>query len=174
MDFIEAFPKMGEKLVVLTIVYRFSMYAHFIPLGHPYSAALVARVFFDGIVGLHGFPCSIISDRDTVFTSTFWRELFHLAGIKLNMSLAFHSQSDGQSEVVNRVITMYLWCLASDRSTLLAAVATLDGILLQHFVPDYHLVFAVPGGVWSRPAGTHLVPARCGEGGGSGQTTSRG
>lgn len=115
MDFIEAFPKVGGKSVVLTIVDRFSKYAHFITLGHPYSATTVAKAFFEGIVRLHGFPCSIVSDRDTVFTSNFWSELFKLAGVKLNMSSAFHPQSDGQSEVVNRIITMYLRCLAGDR-----------------------------------------------------------
>ena len=115
MDFIEAFPEVGGKSVVLTVVDRFSKYAHFIPLGHPYSAASVAPAFFDGIVRLHGFPCSIVSDCDTVFTSAFWRELFRLAGVKLNMSSAFHPQSDGQSEVVNRIITMYLRCLVGDR-----------------------------------------------------------
>ena len=56
-----------------------------------------------------------MSDRDTVFTSSFWSELFKLAGVNLHMSSAFHPQSDGQSEVVNRVITMYLRCLAGDR-----------------------------------------------------------
>lgn len=74
MDFTEAFPKVGGKSVILTVVDRFSMYAHFIPLGHPYSAASVALAFFDNIVRLHGFPYSIVSDRDTVFTSTFWQE----------------------------------------------------------------------------------------------------
>lgn len=115
MDFIEAFPKVGGKSVLLTVVDRFSKYAHFIPLGHPYTAAAVARAFFDTIVRLHGIPSSIVSDRDTVFTSAFWRELFRLAGVTLNMSSAFHPQSDGQSEIVNRVITMYLRCLDGDR-----------------------------------------------------------
>jgi hypothetical protein len=115
MDFVEGFSKVGGKSVILTVVDRFSKMAHFIPLGHPYTTASVAKAFFDGIVRLHGFPCSIVSDRDTVFTSAFWTELFRLAGVKLHMSSAFHPQSDGQSEVVNRIIIMYLRCLAGDR-----------------------------------------------------------
>jgi hypothetical protein len=90
MDFVEGFPKVGGKTVVLTVVDRFSKFAHFIPLGHPYTAVTVARAFFEGIVCLHGIPCSIVSDRDTVFTSAFWSELFHLAGVKLLLSSAFH------------------------------------------------------------------------------------
>jgi hypothetical protein len=115
MDFVEGFPKVGGKSVVLTVVDRFSKFAHFIPLGHPYTAASVAKAFFEGIVQLHGIPCSIVSDRDKVFTSLFWIELFCLAGVKLLLSSAFHPQTDGQSEVVNRIIVMYLRCLAGDR-----------------------------------------------------------
>jgi hypothetical protein len=102
IDFIEGLPKVADKSVILTVVDRFSKYAHFIPLGHPYTAASVARAFFDGIVRLHGFPTSIVSDRDPVFTGHVWRDLFSMAGIKLRMSTAFHPQTDGQSEVVTR------------------------------------------------------------------------
>lgn len=98
MDFVEGFSKVGGKSVVLTIVDRFSKMAHFMALSHPYSVQSVARAFFNNIVRLHGFPCSIVSDRDTVFTSHFWEELFKLAGVKLLRSLAFHPQTDGQSE----------------------------------------------------------------------------
>jgi hypothetical protein len=115
MEFIEGFSKVGGKSVVLTVVDRFSKFAHFIALSHPYSAASVGKTFFEGIVRLHGFPCSIVNDWDTVFTSPFWTGLFRLSGTKLHMSSAFHPQSDGQSEVANCVLTMYLRCLAGDR-----------------------------------------------------------
>lgn len=117
MDFIEAFLKVGDKSVVQTIVDRFSKYGHFIALGHLYSSPSVAKAFFEGVVRLHGFPCSIVSDRDTVFTSSFEMELFKLVGVKLHLSSAFHPQTDGQPKVVNRIITMYLRCSSGDRST---------------------------------------------------------
>ena len=115
MDFIEGFPRVHGKSVILTVVDRFSRYAHFVPLGHPYTATTVARSFFTEIVRLHSIPSSIVSDRDPVFTSTFRRELFSLAGVKLNFTSAFHPQSDDQSEATNKIITMYLRCLAGDR-----------------------------------------------------------
>ena len=55
MDFIEGLPKVGGKSVILTVVDRFSKYTHFIVLGHPYTAASVARAFFNGIVRLPVF-----------------------------------------------------------------------------------------------------------------------
>jgi hypothetical protein len=80
MDFVEGFPKSGGKSVILTVVDRFLKYSHFIALSHPYTAVSVARAFFDNIVQLHGMPCSIVSDQDPIFTSTFWTELFSLSG----------------------------------------------------------------------------------------------
>jgi len=97
MDFVEGLPKAGRKSVILTVVDRFSKYAHFIALSHPYTASSVARTFFDGIVRLHGFLASIVSDRDPVFTSHMWRDLFKMAGVQLRFSTAFHPQTDGQS-----------------------------------------------------------------------------
>ena len=115
MDFIEGLPKVGGKSVILTVVDRFSKYAHFIALSHPYTASSVARAFFDGIVRLHGFPTSIVSNRDPVFSSHMWRNLFRMAGVQLRFSTAFHPQTDGQSEVVNKVLAMYLRCATGDR-----------------------------------------------------------
>jgi hypothetical protein len=115
MDFVEALPKVHGKSVILMVVDRFSKYAHFIPLGHPYTASSVAQAFFQDIVRLHGFLESIVSDRDPVFTGHVWRDLFKLAGVQLKMSFAFHPQTDGQSEVVNKTIAVYLRCLTGDR-----------------------------------------------------------
>ena len=115
MDFIEGLPKVGDKCVILIVVDRFSKYAHFIPLAHPYTAETVAKAFFADIVRLHGVPASIVSDRDVVFTSGFWKALFVASGCRLHMSSAFHPQSDGQSEGINRIIAMYLGCLTGDR-----------------------------------------------------------
>lgn len=115
MDFVEALPKVNGKTVILTVVDMLSKAAHFIPLGHHYNAMSVARAFYVEVVRLHGIPSSIVSYRDPVFISEFWCELFRLAGVKLQMTSAFHPQSDGQSEATNKIITMYLRCLTGDR-----------------------------------------------------------
>jgi hypothetical protein len=115
MDFVEALPKVHDKSVILTVVDRFLKYAHFIALGHPYTASSVARAFFHDIVRLHGFPDSIVSDRDPVFTGHVWRDLFRLAGVQLRMSMVFHPQTDNQSKSVNKTIAMYLRYITGDR-----------------------------------------------------------
>jgi hypothetical protein len=95
IDFIEGLPTSGHVNCIMVIVDKFSKFSHFIPLHHPFLAQKVTQVFLDNIFRLHGLPTHIISDRDPIFTSQFWRELFHLAQVQLCMSTAYHPRSDG-------------------------------------------------------------------------------
>ena len=68
------------------------------------SAADVAFLFLNTVFKLHGAPQELVSDRDTRFTSAFWTEVCQLMQIKRSMSTAYHPQSDGQTERMNRVL----------------------------------------------------------------------
>lgn len=101
MDFIKGLPKSSNSDSILVAIDKFSKYAHFIPLKHPYIAAHIAQVYVDYVYKLHGLPLKIISDRDKVFTSKFWQMLFKLTDTELNMSSARHPETDGQIERLN-------------------------------------------------------------------------
>lgn len=96
------------------MVDRLSNYVHFMPLKHPFTVESVARVFFDHIFKLHSLPKMIISDRDSIFLSSFWQEIFRLQGVDLRMSTAYHPQTDGQMEIVNKCLKTYLCCMTHD------------------------------------------------------------
>jgi hypothetical protein len=64
---------------------------------------------------LHGMPQTIISYRDSTFTNKFWYEIFRLQGVFLAFSTAYHPQSDGQSEAVNKYLENYLRCMVGDK-----------------------------------------------------------
>jgi hypothetical protein len=76
MDFIEGLPTSGNANYIMVVVDKLSKFAHFVSFHHPYTAQKVAQAFQDNIFRLHGLPTHIISDRDPIFTSSFWRELF--------------------------------------------------------------------------------------------------
>ena len=115
MDFIEGLPPSNGKSTIFMVVDCLSKSTHFLALSHPYTAKMVAKKFVEGIVKLHGLPKSIISDRDPIFISHFWREFLKMLGTKLHMSSAYHSQTDSQSKVVNRCVEQYLCCFVSQQ-----------------------------------------------------------
>jgi len=97
LDFVEGLPRSGNSDTILVVVDKYSKFAHFILLCHPFTAFSVAKAFMDHVYKLHGMPTSLISDRDRVFTSNLWKELFGLSGVQLRMSSAYHPPTDGQT-----------------------------------------------------------------------------
>ena len=110
-DFIVKLPKTKNGFdSITTYVDRLSRRVHFIPSKDSDTAVDVANTFFSHLFKHHGLPDSIVSDRDPKFTSRFWKRLMELCGVKLKMSSSRHPQTDGSSEIMNRMVENYLRC----------------------------------------------------------------
>nr|GEW37509.1 putative reverse transcriptase domain, ribonuclease H-like domain, aspartic peptidase domain protein [Tanacetum cinerariifolium] len=99
MDFITKLPKTSsEQDTIWVIVDRLTKSAHFIPIKATDSMETLTRLYIKEIVSWHGVPISIISDRYSHFTSILWQSMQSALGTQLDMSTAYHPQTDGQSE----------------------------------------------------------------------------
>jgi transposase InsO family protein len=83
---------------------RLTKVAHFIPVKTMYSGAKLAELYMAWIVCLHSVPKKIVSDRGSQFTSRYWQKLPECLDTRFNFSLAYHPQTDGQTERTNQVL----------------------------------------------------------------------
>ncbi|GJR84172.1 reverse transcriptase domain-containing protein [Tanacetum coccineum] len=99
MDFVIKLPKSSSRHdTIWVVVDRLTKSAHFLPIREDYKTEKLAKIYTNEIVARHGVPVSIISDRDGRFTSHLWQALQEALGTRLDMSTAYHPQTDGQSE----------------------------------------------------------------------------
>ncbi|GJV96213.1 putative reverse transcriptase domain-containing protein [Tanacetum coccineum] len=99
MDFVTKLPKTSQGYdTIWVIVDRLTKSAIFTPMRETDPLDKLARLYLKEVVTRHGIPVSIICDRDPRFASNFWRSLQNALGTNLDMSTAYHPQTDGQSE----------------------------------------------------------------------------
>jgi hypothetical protein len=105
MDFIVGLPRTQARYdSIWVIVDRLTMVAHFILVKMTFSGAKLAELYMSRIMCLHGVPKKIVSDRGSQFTSKFWEKLHESMDTKLNLSSAYHPQTDGQTERTNQIL----------------------------------------------------------------------
>ena len=105
MDLVTDLPVTSEgNDSIFVVVDRLSKMVHLEAIRKTISAQGLAAVYASRVFRHHGVPQSIVSDRDTRFTSLFWRELAKRLGTELHMSTAYHPQTHGQTERVNGVL----------------------------------------------------------------------
>ena len=105
MDFIVGLPKTSKGFDSIWVnVDRPTKIAHFLPVKTRDPVVLYAKIYIARILSLHGVPKTIISDRGTQFVSKFWKELHKAMGTKLIHSSAYHPQTGGQIESVNKIL----------------------------------------------------------------------
>lgn len=115
MDFVTCLPQSRGFTTIMVVVDRLTKYAHFAPLPPHFNALRVANLFIETVLKHHGFPKTLVSDRDSVFLNDVWEDMLRLSGTKLHFTTAYHPQSDGQTKVRNRGLEQYLRAFVADK-----------------------------------------------------------
>ena len=115
MDFVVGMPRTQRHHdAIWVIVDRLTKSAHFLPVKTTFSAEQLAELYIREIVRLHEVPLSIVFDRDARFTSRFWHGFQSTMGTDLDLSTAFHPQTNGQSEKTIQTLEDMLRACALD------------------------------------------------------------
>ncbi len=109
MDLITQLPvsRSGNDAIVVWVD-KLTKLRHYVACKTAISAPDLARLFMQTVVRMHGVPRVLISDRDPRFTAHFWKAFWASMGTTLNMSTAYHPQTDGQTENANRTLETML------------------------------------------------------------------
>jgi hypothetical protein len=115
IDFVMPLPRTRKgHNGLMTMVDKYSKMLHVAPCTDNITAQGTAAIFFEQVVRHHGLPASIVSDRDTRFTSDFWQSLWARFGTRLQMSSSYHPQSNGQTESMNKTMKTMIKCYVND------------------------------------------------------------
>lgn len=106
IDFVEGLPVVQAKSVVMVVVDRLTKFAHFYAVKHPYTVQQIAQILFMEVLKLDGVSKSIVSDRNRVFLSEFWQELFQMQGFTLKLSTSYNPQC----------LETYLHCFCNNKA----------------------------------------------------------
>ena len=101
LDWVGPLPPSAGFDSILTIVCMLTKYAYFIPCNKTMTSQDLASAFMERVVSNHGLPTKLVSDRDPRITGDFFSSFFRRLGSKLNISTAYHPQTDGQTEVIH-------------------------------------------------------------------------
>ena len=94
--------------MICTVICLLTSIVHIIPSKQTYRAREIAEIVFENVYKLHGLPNYIVSNQDSLFTSTFWKRLHNLISIKLKLSSTYYSQTNESTKRMNRTITQIL------------------------------------------------------------------
>ncbi|MBW0513437.1 hypothetical protein O181_053152 [Austropuccinia psidii MF-1] len=113
MDFITQLPPSNSFDSILVILDRFSKMEIFIPKMSSVTSLALSHLFINNIISKHGLPSRIVSDRGSLFVSSFWTNLFQKLKISRDLSTTYHPETDAQTERVNQILEQYLWMYVS-------------------------------------------------------------
>jgi len=115
VDFIMKLPIVAGKDAILVVCDKLSKMTYFVATTEGISVEGLARLFRDNIWKLHGLPESMVSDKGPQFVVELTKELNRMLGIETRLSMAFHPQTDGQTERMNQELEQYLWFFVDHR-----------------------------------------------------------